>query len=83
MKTKVHVFTVMVRTSGTKKSAELALLCAFSTRSPDNCEFKLIKKDNQKKAYMAGSLSGVQLGFEMSLRAIEGQMKQLKIKRNP
>jgi hypothetical protein len=57
------------------------VLAAFAKRNPDGCEFHLSPKDNQKGAYMAGSMAGLQLGFEMALRSIEHQMKHLKIKR--
>jgi hypothetical protein len=60
---------------------EVALLSAFAKRQPDGCEFHLSKNDNQKDAYMAGSMSGLQLGFELAMRSIEHQMKQLDITR--
>lgn len=44
MKPKEHRFTVIVRTHGTRDSAEVALLSAFAQRRPDDCEFQLLKK---------------------------------------
>lgn len=44
MKPKEHRFTVIVRTHGTRDSAELAVLCAFAKRQPDGCKFQLLKK---------------------------------------
>lgn len=44
MKRKEHRFTIVVKTLGTRNSAELALLSAFALRNPDYCEFHLRKK---------------------------------------
>lgn len=43
MKTKLkeHRFTLLVKTSGTRENAELAVLSAFASRKPDNCSFYL------------------------------------------
>lgn len=43
-KPKEHRFLLVVKTSGTRKRAELAVLAAFSKRNPDFCEFHLKKK---------------------------------------
>lgn len=43
----VHLFTVTVITSGSRKSAELALICAFGKRMPDGCEFHLSQRPPQ------------------------------------
>lgn len=40
---KKHRFTLIVKTIGSRKSAELAVLVAFAKRSPDGCEFHLRK----------------------------------------
>lgn len=75
-----HVFALTVE-GGTRREAENAVLSAFCQRMPDGCKFHLNKGDNHKDAYIAGSMSGVQLGFEMALRAVEKQMAHLKLKR--
>lgn len=38
---KKHKFILTVKTCGTRKSAERAVLLAFSEREPDGCEFNL------------------------------------------
>lgn len=76
-----HVFALTVQGAGTRSEAELAVLAAFCQRQPDSCKFHLNKGDSHKDAYIAGSMSGVQLGFEMALRAVEQQMAHLKLKR--
>lgn len=40
---KEHSFTIKVRTNGTRKQAETALLLAFASRNPDGCKFHLCK----------------------------------------
>lgn len=42
MKTKVHHFTLMVRTDESKIVARAAVLTAFASRQPDGCEFCLL-----------------------------------------
>lgn len=46
-----HVFTLEVRTIGSRKSAELAVLTAFafSLRPPDGCAFNLIGESLRKQ----------------------------------
>ena len=41
---KEHRFLITVKTYGSRKSAETALLVAFGVRQPDNCEFRLQRK---------------------------------------
>lgn len=77
-KNPVHVFTLVVKGAGTRRVAELAVLAAFAKRDPDGCSFKLNGKYSEKDAYIAGSMSGVQLGFEMALRAVKNQRLKLK-----
>ncbi len=38
---KEHVFSLVVVTRQSRKTAELAVLCAFARRLPDGMEFKL------------------------------------------
>lgn len=40
---KEHRFILVVKTHGTRKTAETAVLTAFAKRSPDCCEFHLRK----------------------------------------
>lgn len=79
-KSKTHTFTVVVSSNGTQRSAEAAILAAFSARHPDGCEFRLLKRCNYRDAYMAGATSGVELGMELAKKAVESQMKELKLK---
>lgn len=37
----VHKFVITVRSSGSRRAAEMALLSAFSARQPDACEFEI------------------------------------------
>lgn len=46
---KKYQFTVTVEDAGNKKSAELAILCAFARRRPDGMKFKLKAMSQPKK----------------------------------
>jgi hypothetical protein len=76
-----YVFAITVNGADSRRGAELAVLSAFAKRQPDGCSFHLNRKDSQKDAYIAGSMSGVQLGFELAMRSIEKQMAHMKLKR--
>jgi hypothetical protein len=70
MKLKEHKFTLVVKTVGTRKSAENAVLFVFAKRDPDGCEFHL-KRRKEKTREMAA------LAFAMeSLRQISEMPRQ-------
>jgi hypothetical protein len=50
---KEHRFTVVVKTWRSRKHAEIAVLCAFAGRAPDQCEFHLRKSAPKKKSTTA------------------------------
>lgn len=70
---KSHHFMLGVKTFGTRKSAEMAVLSAFSRRQPDGCEFYL--RDIRKDEWMAGAQAGMQAAIEMVSRSIENLRK--------
>jgi hypothetical protein len=43
-----HHFTLTVEAGGSRKDAEMAVLAAFASRSPDGCKFYLGGKDKPK-----------------------------------
>lgn len=45
---KDHTFTLIVKTTGTRASAELAVLSAFAKRQPDGCLYLLKRKHKCK-----------------------------------
>ena len=76
MKTKKHhQFILVVKTAGSKRAAELAVLSAFARRKPDGCEFHLRRNSILKKAWLAGAMSGTETGLDLATRSIE-QLKK-------
>lgn len=71
MKTKEHRFTLVVKTNDSHKSARLAVLCAFASRKPDDCEFHLHDTKGDKEAWMAGAKSGTEVALGLAAKAIE------------
>lgn len=70
---------LVVKTSATRKSAELSVLAAFSKRQPDNCEFHLKSIGGVKEAWMAGAKAGTETAFELILRSVENMRKKCGI----
>ena len=43
-----HKFMLTVKSHGSRRNAELAVLCAFAKRNPDGCQFHLRKSKPRK-----------------------------------
>jgi len=70
---KTHHFVLGVKTNGTRKAAELAVLASFTSRKPDGCEFYL--RDMRKEEWMAGARSGMEMALELVTRSIQNLRK--------
>jgi hypothetical protein len=78
---KTHHFVLGVKTHGTRKAAELAVLASFAKRQPDGCEFYL--RDLSKEEWMAGARSGMETALELAARSIENLRKTCGVTSRP
>lgn len=76
---KEHRFVLVVKTGDARKGAELAVLCAFAQRKPDNCEFFLKSIDGHKETWMAGARAGTETTFDLIMRSLENMRESLGI----
>jgi len=76
MKPKLHQFFLTVKTSLTRKQAELAVLHAFAKRQPDNCEFHLKKYPGHREIWMEGSAAGFDMALDLMGKTLEMMRKK-------